>query len=41
MCVAAIQAHKKDSSLSEEISTNVLELNGSGEIATDVIGIDC
>ena len=41
MCVAAIQAHKKDSSLSGEISTNVLVLNGSGETATDVIGIDC
>ena len=41
MCVAAIQAHKKASSLCGEISTNVLELNGSGEIATDVTGIDC
>ena len=41
MCVAAIQARKKHSSLCGEISTNVLELNGSGEIATDVIGIDC
>ena len=41
MCVAANEAHKKYSSLCGEISTNVLELNGSGEIATDVIGIDC
>ena len=41
MCVAAIQAHKKHSSLSGEISTNVVELNGSGDKATDVIGIDC